>query len=193
VDWKRAAFAAVAGLASLAVLLGGAAAIIFLMIATVPLGAAGMDPILAIMGILIAIPGTCASFWLPAWALGARGSQAARSVFFSSLNFLAFIVLLLPRNTMSATAKHASVLLMFTVIPAVLTMTATWPRITTSYRFALTIIVATVVVYALALVVSHSVADPVAEPANSYYYGVLVAGASWVLVPALAGAHRFAR
>jgi hypothetical protein len=188
--WRQAALAAVAGFASLAVSLGGTAAIFILLVASVPLGAAGMAPIVALMGMLIAIAVTCASFWIPALVLGARGSQATLSVVLAGVTFVLSIVLFLPIYAPSDTAKHATVILMFTLAPAVLTTTATWPRITTSYRLALAIIVATAVVYALALVVFRSVTDPVYEIPNRYEYGVLIAGASWVLVPALAGARR---
>jgi hypothetical protein len=111
-------------------------------------------------------------------------------VVLAGVTFVSSIALFLPITTLSDTAKHASVLLMFPLVPFVLTVTATWPRITTSYRLALTIIVATAAVCALALVVSRSVTDPVYEIVNRYEYGVLIAGASWVLVPALAGARR---
>lgn len=174
--------AAGAGLASLAVCYGAGTAIVVLLILAMTFGAGGMSSILGLLGILTVIALACASFWLPARALGAEGSQAIVSAALSSLIFLAFIASFVFPVAGDDTSKKAFALLAFTTIPTMLTMAATWPRSATSDQFALTLIAATVAPYALSLLVAYSVPDLV----YSYVYSCAVAGVSWLLLPALA-------
>ena len=183
--WRQVAFAALAGLGSLAVCSGAVVAIGLLLIASMSFGAGGplySEPVLFWAGVVTVLLLAGASLSLSPLALGARGGRALKTTVLSALCLCWFVLTFWVSVTTVSSELRLIALAALIATPAIGSLGAILERGTIAVRPLRATLIAALTIYFASSFAFWAVPG---EDWPAYRAGLVVAAASWPVLPGI--------